>query len=381
MPQASMRRGVTVTPNNTIQIAFTWRGRHYRERIPLAPTAKNLDYATRKRAAMLYDIETGAFDFGRHFPDSPRARTTATSRAPTMGRALRAYLLDVERHCAYSTARDYASVVHTHLLPTFGSSRLDEVTVAALRHYIRTWNHSVKRLRTTLTPLRHVFADAHADGLIERNPFERVRLPSVQGRPGSRPDPFSPDELRRILASCTHSAFARLVRFAASTGLRISELLALEWYDVVWEQGVVRVQRALVRGQLKATTKTPTGHRSVKLLGTARSALAEEYQTQAWTTGRIWRYPGSSEPYTGDAQLRGVWRDTLNRAGVRYRPPKQLRHTYASWLLTAGENPSWIAAQMGHTDWAMIRRVYARWVTEARPEAGQRATHLFEATL
>lgn len=381
MPKLSTPRGITVTANNTIQIAFTWRGRHFRERLPLSPTVKNLDYAARKRAAILYEIETGTFDFAHHFPSSPRARTAPQTQPPRVGDALRNYLRDVERHCAHSTARDYASAVHTHLLPAFGDRRLDALTVAALREFIRAWPHSHKRLRTALTPLRHVLADAYADGVVERDPFQRLRLPSDRHRTPAEPDPFTPEELQDIVAACPDAAVTRLVRFAASTGLRISELIALEWSDVDFSKSLVRVQRAVVRGRLKPVTKTPAGDRAVTLLPTAATALIEEREAQARIAGRIWRHPRTGRPYPGDAELRALWQSAVRRAGVRYRPPQQLRHTYASWLLTAGEDPSWIARQMGHADWAMIRRVYARWIPQARPEAGERAAKLLAASL
>ncbi len=79
-----------------------------------------------------------------------------------------------------------------------------------------------------------------------------------------------------------------------------------------------------------------------------------------------------------DQQLRkGFWERILRRADVRYRYPNQMRHTYASTMLSAGENPPWIASQMGHRDWGMIRRTYARWVPSADPHAGSRAVALW----
>src|SRR5207244_10993323 len=41
----------------------------------------------------------------------------------------------------------------------------------------------------------------------------------------------------------------------------------------------------------------------------------------------------------------------------------QMGHTYASMILSAGENPAWIARRMGHADWGMLRRIYARRIT------------------
>lgn len=62
---------------------------------------------------------------------------------------------------------------------------------------------------------------------------------------------------------------------------------------------------------------------------------------------------------------------------VRY--PYQTRHTYASMMLSAGENPMWVAQQMGHSDWAMIRRVYGRWMPDENDLSGGAAVSKFWA--
>lgn len=46
----------------------------------------------------------------------------------------------------------------------------------------------------------------------------------------------------------------------------------------------------------------------------------------------------------------------LRKAGVRYRYPYQMRHTFASQALSAGENAMWVARQMGHRDWTITAK-------------------------
>ena len=50
--------------------------------------------------------------------------------------------------------------------------------------------------------------------------------------------------------------------------------------------------------------------------------------------------------------------------GLDRRRPYQLRHTCATLWLSAGENPLWIARQLGHSSVEMLFRVYARWVKD-----------------
>lgn len=52
----------------------------------------------------------------------------------------------------------------------------------------------------------------------------------------------------------------------------------------------------------------------------------------------------------------------MKRAKVRYRSPYQARHTYASSMLTAGQNPWYVAQQLGHVDVEMVFRVYGKFI-------------------
>jgi len=63
--------------------------------------------------------------------------------------------------------------------------------------------------------------------------------------------------------------------------------------------------------------------------------------------------------------------DSIKNGELTYTP-YQTRHTYASTMLSLGENPAWIASQMGHADWGMIRKRYARWIPQIDSSAGEK---------
>ncbi len=54
----------------------------------------------------------------------------------------------------------------------------------------------------------------------------------------------------------------------------------------------------------------------------------------------------------------------MRQAGVRYRNPYQTRHTYASMLLSNGENIMWVAKQLGHVNVEMVIRTYGKWIPD-----------------
>lgn len=72
-----------------------------------------------------------------------------------------------------------------------------------------------------------------------------------------------------------------------------------------------------------------------------------------------------------------IWMPALKRAKVKYRRPYQTRHTYASMMLTAGESIAWLAEQMGHADWASLRKTYAKFIKDSIPDAGEKAVLMF----
>lgn len=65
-----------------------------------------------------------------------------------------------------------------------------------------------------------------------------------------------------------------------------------------------------------------------------------------------------------------VWYPLLRHLGLRKRRPYQTRHTAATLWLASGENPEWIARQMGHTTTEMLFRVYSRYVPNLTRQDG-----------
>lgn len=363
---------------SSILIQFRYRGVLCRETLRIPPTTANLKHAKLMDAAIQRDIALGSFDYRKYFPDS-RTKTAVQfserqSSGITVAEALRAYLEGVEGNLARSTFRDYRHCVEGQLIPAFGDLTLSRLTVAVIRAWIANQPMSPKRINNILIPLRGMLEDAFMDGVIERNPMHRIKNLPVETE---EPDPFAPDEIARILAAC-EGQIRNLFQFAFYTGLRTGELIALEWGDVDVIKGVLKVRRNVVLKEAK-TPKTKSGIREVLLLPPALGALKSQREHTELQGGRVFHNPRTGTPWETDWQIQeSSWKPALRRAKVRYRYPYQTRHTYASMLLTAGEDPTWIARQMGHADWSMIRKTYARWIPDAKPEAGRRVVEMLQ---
>ncbi|NID15023.1 tyrosine-type recombinase/integrase [Luteibacter yeojuensis] len=371
--------GVRKESESSILVDFTYRGVRCKERLKLPPTKANLKLAEHLRAEILTEIGRGTFEYARYFPDSPRAATLAKSpgAATDIASALRQWHAGMKSQLEHTTVRDYGLAIENVWVPKFGALRLTELSRAMLKEWVAEQTCGLKRIRNLLLPMRGMYAAAMEDELIERNPFTDWTPRKVEPpKEDDDIDPFSPDEVKAILASCDGQA-RNFFQFAFWTGLRTSELIALLWDDVDLVGRTITVRRAKVRRKVKSP-KTRAGRRTLTLLQPAYEALVAQRAHTQLAGEEVFHNPRTNEPWEHDGPIRKTaWTPTLKRAGIRYRYPYQTRHTFASTLLSAGENPVWVANMMGHKDWTMIVKVYGRWIPSVAPDAGQKVAALW----
>ena len=247
------------------------------------------------------------------------------------------------------------------------------LTATKIKVWMSGLSISPKRIKNVLVPLKGALRSAFQDGLIDRD--VSAQIPSISHRT-KETNPFTPQEIHLILEH-SETQTRNLFQFAFFSGLRTSELIALEWGDVDFQRGVAKISRASVRKILKET-KTKSGEREVKLLAPALAALIAQKPFTFDANNRIFHNPKTNSPWITDGQIRkSAWTPILKAADIPYRNPYQTRHTYASMLLSAGEDPMWVAHQMGHADWGMIRKTYGRWIPDMNPAAGRKVEDLW----
>lgn len=377
--------GVRPGSSSTIEIDFRYRGERCRERINLEPTPANLKRAAQHRAAILHAIERGEFDYATTFPGSKNAaRFTPAPQAIglTVGKYLEAWIDSKTQTIKASTADGYRKAIKGRLVPDLGTIMLVDLKRSDVRGMCEKIAATNKRISNILSVLRAALTDAVDDEILEHNcirdwTFARNEPPKED----DDIDPFTRDEQAAILAELPEQG-RNLIQVALWTGLRTSELVALQWGDIDLQRGEASIRRATTLAAKGAVekTKTKSSRRTVKLLAPARAAL-EAQKAHTFLAGlHVFHNPRTNEPWQGDAPIRKtLWEPALKRASVRYRNPYQTRHTYASMMLSAGEHPMWVAKQMGHADWGMIRQRYGKWMPDAAPDAGSKAEALFDS--
>lgn len=374
-------RGVKAASESSIEISFMYRKTRCRERIALKPTTANLKRAENHRAAILHAIATDSFDYAATFPNSPNAAKFAEHKGDieSLEVYLERWLAGQKSQLKESSYDGYRKIVDGQLIPWFGSLTISSVRKKDIRDKLEPREASNKTLANIQSVLRKALDDAVEDELIESNPlagwcYAKKEAPKDK----DDIDPFTREEQALILQSLTGQG-RNLIQFAFWTGLRTSELVALEWRDIDFVRGVAVVSRAMTQHSKAAEgTKTDAGRREVKLLSAALEALAAQ-KAHTWLKGEeVFQNPNTGERWAGDQPIRKtLWAWAIKKSGVRYRYPYQTRHTYASMMLSAGEHPMWVASQMGHADWTMIARVYGKWMPDADTNAGARAETIF----
>jgi integrase len=135
-----------------------------------------------------------------------------------------------------------------------------------------------------------------------------------------------------------------MIQFAAATGMRPEELLALEREDIDRDGGVARVARTHVRGRTKAYGKTSASRRDVPL--SARAVAALDAVPPRIDTRLVFAAPSGGDVGLDNFRRRD-WKPALEAAGIPHRRIYDLRSTFASHALAAGVSVFELARIMG----------------------------------
>lgn len=322
-------------------------------------------------------------------------RPTVPGRA-TVAELLDEWLPTVRHRLSPNTFAEYERAVRLRLRPALGARRLSELRgrhIDAMLDELRrpgANKHNGRKGRAlseaSLVKVYRVLHTALAWGvrqqLLPRNPADDVDRP--------RPDDvemaaWDAEQLGVFLRHSRSDRLAPLFWTAAYTGMRLSELLGLNWDDVDLSDGTIAVRRIRIRVNGKMVERKRTKTRRARVVDIDPSTVAV---LRSWATaqkrerlaaGSAWQEsPALFTTVDGlpltSPQVQKPYKRLVTSAGVPVIRFHDLRHTHASLLLAAGEPPIDVAGRLGHT-LATLSRVYAHVI----PSRGQRAALAFAA--
>ncbi len=303
----------------------------------------------------------------------PGSQTVAGSK-PTFDEYAQLWL--DSREITPGTYNNYKSALNNYWMLHFAMVRVDLITTTQVRKVVSsiTWRSpGVKR--NALVKLSTILRSAVIDGLISRNPAEALQLPK---RTKKEIDPFTLEEANQIttrLYEHPHwpsQIYAAFFEFVFFSGVRLSEGLALRWDAVDLEKKVAHVKRTVALGEVVERTKTGKdrfvllNERALHALEFAREYAERRRKGKGRVTESPFIFPPSknAEYVRQTSDLHHQWRPVLKELGIRYRPPYNCRHTYATICLMSGLNPAFISQQLGHSV-QMLLSTYARWINSS----------------
>lgn len=353
---------------NSIRIMFYYNNIRCFETVATGNAKSDLNYAVRRRGEILRKIEDGEFDYRIEFPNSNNIKKFFNTYNFTCKDLL---IKQIEKYNSMYlngvikliTKKTYQRIITGKLIPFFGEIVLPELTAYKIKEFIQSNKLTRKSLSQSIIPLKAMLDDALNDGMIKENPLEQLAIDKLIINNGTKSSyeviPFNDQEKLEIINACNNPIIKALFIVGFYTGLRVGELIALKWSNIKADH--LTVEQNIVKGEL-TTPKTKSGIRDVLLLPKARQALIE-----------LRSITGCSEyvfinrlkkPYTSSDAISKYWVSTLAKTSVKYRNLYQMRHSYASMLLSNGENIMWVASQLGHVDTEMVIKKYGRWIPQ-----------------
>ena len=292
---------------------------------------------------------------------------------------LETYVKQVRRA---STHRRYREVLTKHVYPDIGTLPLDRIKRGEVRDILlKIMAKGLSKSSVSLAKdcISGVIAHAMDEELVAVNPtIGLTKHLQIQRNKTEHLDPLNHGEVNLFLETCQaiypeHYAFFLC---AFRTGTRLGELLALQWGDIDWHGKYIRVERSY---KLKQTTPTKNGRArrvdmSNQLIETLKyhsTKCKEEGFKLGLGNAPELVFHRNGEPIEQN-HIRRIFKRILEKAGLREIRIHDMRHTYASLLLSEGISPVYVKEQLGHSSIQMTVDIYGTWIPNSNRTAVNR---------
>lgn len=273
------------------------------------------------------------------------------------------------------TKQTYATYLNTRIVPRWGGSPFQEIKAVAVERWLGSIddlsNGSKAKIKCIMS---EVFQHAIRYGWLDdgENPIFAVRQSSKRVRVT---EPLEAAEFRALILELPQKM--RVIGIvAATTGLRISEVLGLKWKDIDWGSLQMDVTRSVVDGVLRKC-KTETSRRPVPIDEFTKDELLSWRRETAYAESDDWvfaseKVQGKMPPWA-DSLLDRFLQPAAKRAGItKWVGFHTFRHTYSTLLKANGEDVKVVQELMRHANISTTMNIYTKALTPAKREAQSR---------
>ena len=277
---------------------------------------------------------------------------------------------------AERTADGYLRNLQKHVFPKFGNRYMSDIKPVELEQLfndlaITLMTNTVNNVRTALSK---VFSEAERLEVVANNPVRRTRkMRSHMDETVCRYPPLTVSEVRSLFEVADGHWLQDYLKLAIGLGMRQGEIFGLQWSDIDFDEGVLRVQRTISYDSIRQMDgrtryglsvrppKTRNSRRDLKLSeelltmlsGRLGDQLAKEFVAREYVFHSV-----NGNPLTASS-ARKQYRRLIDDHGLRFVRMHDLRHTFAHILLEAdGGNLSGVSRALGHSSIATTLDVY-----------------------
>jgi integrase len=388
--------------NGQLFFDFRFGGQRCREQTALTDTPQNRRKLEKVLEHIEAEIKGGTFDYAKFFPNSKMLLKLAMTRAlaapqnvqvaptatvpftvltapvattaplPTFADFASVWVAENEVTWRRSNCRTVNDILTKYLLPAFGEKGVGHITKSDILNFRsqlakvpgrKAETLSAKRINAILAPLRQILNEA-ADRFDFTTPYRNIK-PLKQVRPDV--EPFTLDEVQKILMA-VRTDYQNYFTIRFFTGMRTGEIDGLKWQYVDFERRQILIRETIVDGE-EDTTKTEGSQREIHMSQRVFDALLDQATATKETSAYVF-CNREGHPLDHNNVTKRVWYPLLSYLGLKKRRPYQTRHTAATLWLASGENPLWIARQLGHSSTEMLFKVYGRFVPNLTRQDG-----------
>ncbi|WDP91100.1 MAG: tyrosine-type recombinase/integrase [Desulfobacter sp.] len=265
---------------------------------------------------------------------------------------------------------DYKGVINYWIKPYFNHMTFGDITGITLKSFVKTFKHksgkkrghklSTSRAKKILTVLRAIWDDAVEEYQWDRSdPFTFIRK-FLREDFKKRPKKADPEVFRfaewMSLVDNMIPHYRPMIETMIMTGMSMSEAAGLKKSSIKDDHFLI--ENSIVRGYEKEELKTSYRRRKVPLTKKLREVLnVAIHQTSSEYVFRNARGNAVNHSFRDSA-----WPLALKKAGLEYKVPYTMRHTFAAWSLALDMHPNRLVKLMGHNSKKMIYEVYGDYV-------------------
>ncbi|MEM9617972.1 MAG: tyrosine-type recombinase/integrase [Pseudomonadota bacterium] len=360
--------------HNRLYVDFRVNGKRYKEYLSIPDTPANRKKVAVVMKRMEAEITLQIFSYRKYFPESSNANLfedrqkcqTVKLISAESFRSFAEKWFELKRiEWRASHEETIRAVLDIYLLPRFGDRAITAITKEDLLSFRSSLGDlpgkregemlSPSRINHIMAPLRMILSEA-AEKFNFTSPWKNIK---PLREPKTNVEPFTLEEVQLILER-VRADFRNYFAIRFFTGMRSSEINGLQWRYVDFDRRQILIRQAFVKGELVAT-KTDGSEREIDMNSVVFKALQTQRKAMKGKSDFVFASRAGS-PINNQNMTRRVWYPLLRHLGLRPRRPYQTRHTAATLWLAAGENPEWIARQMGHASTQMLFRVYSRYI-------------------